>query len=185
VGVAALALSAAACGPEASVGFSPGSARDALGASVEALEFTSEPRRARLYEQLEAQARAQAGVQLADGLAVFAIERGGVLVASELPAAEELISGAPGRVDLDRSPDPWPVEPRDGLGGLSERELAERAGAVFAARLELPADAPVIVERAAGAPYAAAFVHDRLRLNPALLYLAAARPATDRGAGPR
>lgn len=73
---------------------------------------------------------------------------------------------------LDGSADPWPRDPREALGGRSERELAGRVAAALALRAGLTGRPEV--ERDVEAPYAAAVVEGQVRLNPALLYLAAA-----------
>ena len=70
--------------------------------------------------------------------------------------------------------DRWPLDRRESLQGLSEREAAEIIARSLAIRWGLRPRAALRVERAASAPYAAAYAEGVLRLNPALLYLAAA-----------
>ena len=84
-------------------------------------------------------------------------------------------AGEPLVVNLDAAlADAWPLDRREALQGLSEREAAELVARSLAARWGLRPRAALRVERAAGAPYAAAYAEGVLRLNPALLYPAAA-----------
>ena len=70
--------------------------------------------------------------------------------------------------------DPWPTDRRDSLGGLSEREAAELVARSLLSGWKVDdAQQTILVDRAAGAPYAAAWVDGILRVNPSLLYLAA------------
>src|SRR5262249_56608286 len=70
----------------------------------------------------------------------------------------------------------WSTDRRDSLQGLSEREAAELVARSLAARWSLRPRAALRVERASGVPYAAAYADGLLRINPNLLYLAAAPP---------
>ncbi len=167
----AVAMALAGCGPGAVGPVSVDSPRNALASTPEELDLTSFVVRARLFNELVRQSESQAREELTDGPAWFAVGREHQLVARALPFA--LFAGGPALVDVDHSEDPWPDEPRESLGGNSERQLAERAGATFVRLLGLPAEEPVLVERSPGAPFAAAWIDGRLRLNPALLYLAA------------
>ena len=114
----------------------------------------------------------QVQAELFDGPVVFPVEREGHLKAAVLPTAAELLAGDPELVELDGSADPWPVDPHEVLGGASERELAARIAGALAAGAGLVGRPPV--ERDLEAPYAAAIVEGQVRLNPALVYLAAA-----------
>jgi hypothetical protein len=68
----------------------------------------------------------------------------------------------------------WPLERRDALQGLSEREAAELVARSLAARWGLGPARGSGSSALPGAPYAAAYAESVLRVNPALLYLAAA-----------
>jgi hypothetical protein len=121
-----------------------------------------------------------------DGLlALFPIVKdGAVRAAPPIDGRLDLLDvsdgGEPLVVNLDAAQtDRWPLERRDSLQGLSEREAAELVARSLAARWGLRPRAALRVERASGAPYAAAYVEGILRLNPSLLYLAAA-PADGR-----
>ncbi len=167
--VAALLL--LSCGPGA---LSPADAaiQDVLVSSSDYLELTPPARRAQLFAELGAQADSQAREQAIDSPALVALERQGNLIAVPLPAAGQLLDGGQASVDVETSSDPWPIDPRESLGGQSERERALAVGSALAALLG--ADGQVVIQRAAGAPYAAALLLGELRLNPALLYLASA-----------
>ena len=168
-----LALS---CGP---AGLAPADTgapgQDDLVAAPDALEASTPVQRAQMFDEARSRSALQAQAQLFDGPVVFPIEREGHLVAAPLPTAGELLAGAPDAVDLDGSADPWPTDPREALGGASERDLAARVAAALASSAGL-AGRPQ-VERDLEAPYAAAVVEGQIRLNPALLYLAAASEA--------
>jgi hypothetical protein len=140
-------------------------------------------------EALPVQARADlyrtllraSGAGTPDGLlALFPIvQDGAVRAAPPIEGRLDLLDvsdgGEPLLVNLDATlSDRWPLERRDALQGLSEREAAELVARSLAARWGLRPRAALRVERAAGAPYAAAYAEGILRLNPALLYLAAA-----------
>lgn len=167
----AVAVALFACGPGEAPWVRLDTPRNALASAPEELDLTSSEVRARLYGELLRQSEAQARAELTDEPAWFAVAREHQLVARTLPFA--LFAGGPATVDVESSQDPWPDEPRASLGGLSERDLAIRAGATFVRVLRIPPAEPVIVERAPGAPFAAAWLEGRLRLNPALIYLAA------------
>jgi hypothetical protein len=116
-----------------------------------------------------------------DGLlALFPIVKdGAVRAAPPIEGRLDLLdvsdAGEPLVVNLDAAlADQWPLERRDSLQGLSEREAAELVARSLAARWGLRPRVALRVERATGAPYAAAYAEGILRLNPALLYLAAA-----------
>jgi hypothetical protein len=118
-----------------------------------------------------------------DGLlALFPVVQNGALGAA--PALEGRLDllevpdgGDPLVLNLDSMvSDRWPLDRRDALQGLSEREAAELVARSLASRWSLHPRAALRVERAASVPYAAAYADGVLRLNPSLLYLAAAGP---------
>jgi hypothetical protein len=140
-------------------------------------------------ETLPVQARAElfrsllhaSGAGTADGLlALFPlVQDGAVRAAPPLEGRLDLLDvtdgGEPLVLNLDAAlADRWPVERREALQGLSEREAAELVARSLAVRWGLRPRGALRVERATGAPYAAAYAEGVLRLNPALLYLAAA-----------
>jgi hypothetical protein len=118
-----------------------------------------------------------------DGLlALFPVVQNGTLAAApplelRLDLLEAPDGGEPLVVNLDSTMgDRWPVDRREALQGLSEREAAELVARTLASRWSLHPRAALRVERAASVPYAAAYADGVLRLNPAILYLAAASP---------
>jgi hypothetical protein len=73
----------------------------------------------------------------------------------------------------------WPFseDRREAYQGLSEREVADLVARKLLETWKVDASLSIVVERAPGAPYAAAFVDGVLRVNPAFLYMAAANRA--------
>jgi len=180
----AFLLLLAACGEVGMGAPSPSqpSVRQVLLEPPEQVEVLSGPVRSDLFRAL---LRAS-GSDASDGLlALFPLVQNGTVRAAppldgRLDLLDVLDGGEPLVLNLDASlADPWPLERRDALQGLSEHEAAELVARSLAARWGLHPRGALRVERAAGAPYAAAYAEGVLRLNPALLYLAAA-PADGR-----
>jgi hypothetical protein len=153
------------------------SVRQVLVEPPEQVEALSAPARADLFRAL----LRESGAGTPDGLlALFPIVRDGTVRAAppidgRLDLLDVSDGGEPLVVNLDSAlTDRWPLERRDALQGLSEREAAELVARSLAVRWGLHPRAALRVERAAGAPYAAAYAESVLRVNPALLYLAAA-----------
>ena len=169
----------AACGEVGMGAPSPSqpSVRQALLEPPEQVEALPVQARADLFRAL---LRAS-GAGTPDGLlALFPIvQDGAVRAAPPIEGRLDLLDvsdgGEPLVLNLDAAlTDRWPLERRDALQGLSEREAAELVARSLAARWGLRPRAALRVERATSAPYAAAYAEGILRLNPALLYLAAA-----------
>ena len=153
------------------------SVRQVLVEPPEQVEALSPQARADLYRSL----LRESGTGTPDGLlALFPIVQDGTVRAAppiegRLDLLDVSDGGEPLVVNLDSAlTDRWPLERREALQGLSEREAAELVARSLAVRWGLHPRAALRVERAAGAPYAAAYAESVLRLNPALLYLAAA-----------
>ncbi len=153
------------------------SVRQALLEPPEQVEALPASARADLYRSL----LRSSGDGAPDGLlALFpVVQNGTVRAAPALEGRLDLLDvadgGEPLVLNLDAAlADRWPLERREALQGLSEREAAELVARSLAARWGLRPRAALRVERAAGAPYAAAYADGVLRLNPTLLYLAAA-----------
>jgi hypothetical protein len=178
------ALLLAACG-EVGLGAPPPnlpSVRQALLDPPEQVEAMPVQDRVDLFRSL---LRAS-GAGTPDGLlALFpVVQNGAVRAAPPLEGRLDLLDvtdgGEPLVLNLDGAlADRWPLERREALQGLSEREAAEIVARSLAVRWGLRPRGALRVERAAGAPYAAAYAEGVLRLNPTLLYLAAA-PADGR-----
>lgn len=166
-------LAGSGCGLSRTAPLELATVGEALAAGSEELDLASPACRARLFGLAELQARAQADAPAPDSPALFAVEVGSLLLPAPLPSATSLRAGAEVEVDVDSSADPWPRERREGLAGSDERSAARAAASALADALHLGGKA-IVVERDAGAPYAVAWAQGRLRLNPALLYLAAA-----------
>lgn len=168
-----------ACG-EVPGGVSPKtSARQALTNPPEFLEFETPAARLELFREVARVSTHEAG-RTAQALVLFPISQDGELLAAP---------GFDARMDLFQAPDAgagvqlvfdaragerWPEDRRESLQGLSEREAAELVARTLLAHWGIRPEVSVQVDRAAGAPYAVAYVDGILRINPAFLYLAAA-----------
>lgn len=173
-------LMLSACGGAPSTR-SPVTARQALAQAPELLEESPGALRAAWRHELLRAAQSEAG-QPASSHSLFPLFLGeAALAAPALDARADLLAPAATpalRLSLDGRPGlGWSDERRDALQGLSEREAAELVARALLSRWGLPATVPVQVERAAFAPYAAAYVDGVLRLNPAFVLLAAAPDA--------
>jgi hypothetical protein len=171
----ALALTACGGGPTTSRAWQM---RQALTSPPELLEFEPLPARQEMFREMARASESEAG-QAVTASVLFPVSHG-----------EDALVAAPGfdaRSDLLQAPDAgtlllgfdprggerWPEDRRDSLMGLSEREAAELVARTLLTRWSLQPAGTVEVDRAVGAPYAAAYVDGILRLNPSLLYLAA------------
>jgi hypothetical protein len=174
----ALALSACGDAPTPSRSWQ---VRQALTSPPELLEFESLQARQELFREVARSSEAEAG-QTASQLVLFPLSKGGELLAAPGFDSRSDLLQAPdaGQMLLSfdaRAGDKWPEDRRDSLMGLSEREVAELVARTLLQRWGINAAGPIDVERAPGAPYAAAYLDGILRLNPALLYLAASAGA--------
>lgn len=153
------------------------SARQALTSSPEVLEFETQASRQELFRDVARTSQLEAGRETSEPV-LFPVIRDGHLVAA--PGLEL-------RADLLQAPDAgeplqlsfngrelWPEDRRDSLQGLSEREVAELVARTLLDRWGFRGGEQILVERAWGAPYAAAYADGILRLNPSFLYMAAA-----------
>lgn len=164
-------------------------ARQALTSPPELLEFETSSTRLELYREVARISEMEAG-QAAQAPVLFPITQRGELVAAPgFEARVDLLqspdAGAPLQLSFDgRAGERWPEDRREGLQGLSEREAAELVARTLLAHWRINPSGVVQVDRASGAPYAAAYVDGILRINPAFLYMAAAQgPASLLGAG--
>jgi hypothetical protein len=176
-----LALSSAACG----VGVGPASQRSlssaqALSGTAEWLEFESPAARAELYRDVLRSASLQQQASKPTSAILFPMLRDGVYVAAPaVPAGLDLLlapdSGAPYQLVLDARTDRFSDDRRDSFQGLSEREAVEQIARSLLTHWGIPAGAqPIVVERAAQVPYAAAWMDGVLRINPAFVYMVTA-----------
>lgn len=146
----------------------------ALSGTAEWLEFESPVVRQELFRDLVNSSAAQQGQA---GTVLFPFMQNGSL------------QGAPAldlRVDLLQAPDAGVLQlafdtrgdrftddRRDAFQGLSEREATELVARSLLHRWNVKSTGPVLVIRAPGAPYAAAWIDGVLRINPAFVYMAA------------
>lgn len=171
----AMVLTACGGGPTTSKAWQM---RQALISPPELLEFEPLTSRQEMFREMARASESESG-QAATASVLFPVSRG-----------NEALVAAPGfdlRSDLLQAPDAgqlllsfdprggerWPEDRRDSLMGLSEREAAELVARTLLVRWSVQPSGTVEVDRAVGAPYAAAYVDGILRVNPSLLYLAA------------
>jgi hypothetical protein len=172
--VASVVLSA--CGG----GVSPSrtlTARQALTSSAEVLEFESPQARGELFREIARISALEAGRETFEPVLFPIILDGRMVAAPALDAKADLLQAPDAGQPLDLFFDGrelWPEDRRDSLQGLSEREAAELVARTLLSFWRISPEGQILVERAAGAPYAAAYVDGILRVNPALLYLGAA-----------
>jgi hypothetical protein len=151
--------------------------RQALTSSPEAMEFEPPSARVDLFRDIARTSQQEAGRETSDRVLFPVIREGQLAAAPGLDVRADLLQ-APDAVEahvlLFDGGETWPQERRDSLQGLSEREAAELVARSLLTHWGIPPGDAVYVDRAAGAPYAAAWADGVLRLNPAFLYLAAA-----------
>lgn len=169
-----LALALAGCGGASSPAHRT-TASQALTSAPELLELDTSQARMELFREVAGTSLLQAG-RRATGPVLFPLVADGAVLAA--PGFET-------RMDFLQAPDAgqplelafdgqrWSEERRESLQGLSEREAAELVARSLITHWGLQPQGRVQVDRALGAPYAAAYVDGILRLNPAFVYLAA------------
>ena len=163
-------------------------ARQALTGTPELLEFETPATRQELLREVSRISESEQGLK-AQAPVLFPISQNGELVAAPgFDVREDLLQspgvGAPLQLSFDgRAGERWPEDRRDSLQGLSEREAAELVARTLLAHWQIKPTGVVQVDRASGAPYAAAYVDGILRINPAFLYMAAAYGPASQGGG--
>lgn len=152
------------------------SAQQALTQTAEFLEFETNVTRTELFRDVARASIAQAGHT---GPVMFPLQRNGELVAAPgFDVRADLLMSADAGPGLQLSLEGrWSEDRRDAFQGLSEREAAELVARSLLNLWGISANGPVLVERAAGAPYAAAYLDGILRVNPSFVYMAAAPAA--------
>ena len=169
------ALLFTACG-DGSVPVRSLTARQALTSNSEVTEFEAPAVRQDLFRDVAKLSVQQAGRETTEPVLFPILRDNRMYAAPGLDAKADLLqmpdAGHPLQLQFNGR-EAWPEDRRDSLGGLSEREAAELMARTLLAMWELPVDGPVLVDRASGAPYAAAWVDGILRINPAFLYMAA------------
>ncbi len=180
------AASISACGeaaPSSAVAATRGSTvRQFLTGTPESIEFESPSTRQELFRELVKLSQAEAGAAAQPLL--FPVLRDGVFVAAPgLDGRSDLLSVADAGAALqltfpNEAGRAWAEDRRDSLQGLSEHEAAELVSRSLLNQWHVEPTSPVEVDRADGAPYAAAYVEGILRLNPSFLYLAVSAGST-------
>lgn len=173
--ISLLGLFSAACG----VGGLPAKAMtgsQALSGSAEWLEFESPTTRQELFRDVANQSQLQAGRR---GPVLFPMVKDGELVAAPaLDPKQDLLSsldaGSPVTVSFDTRGDLFGDDRREAFQGLSEREATELVARSLLQHWGVHPSGPVMVMRATGAPYAAAWSDGVLRINPAFVTMACA-----------
>lgn len=162
-------------------------ARSALTSAPELLEFEPLATRQELFREVARTSMAEAGQQARQPVLFPMSLDAGLVAAPGLDARADLLqapdAGEPLQLSFDgRLENRWPEDRREGLQGLSEREAVELIARSLLTHWGIRPSGPVEVDRAAGAPYAAAYVDGILQINPSFLYLAAAAAAPSSGA---
>ena len=168
----------AACGGGPTQSRAP-TLRWALTNDAERLEFASQPLLIDLFNEASRVSKLEAGSGQKHTAPFLIIQDGRSLAAPGFDAHTDLLqppdAGQPLQLTFgDRGEDRWPEDRRPGLGGLSEREAAEQVARSLLSLWGIQSGSVQVV-RAPNASFAAAYTEDdRLRLNPAFLYMAAA-----------
>ncbi len=156
-------------------------ARQALTQSAEVLEFETPQARQDLFREVARISQLEAGRETQEPVLFPIIQDGRMIAAPALDARADLLgspdAGEPHQL-LFEGREVWPEDRRESLQGLSEREAAELVARTLLTWWGIDSSTGILVERAAGAPYAAAYVDGILRVNPSLLYLAASIGST-------
>jgi hypothetical protein len=169
-----------ACGGEAGVSHALAS-RQALTGAPEMVEFEAPTSRLQMFREMAMWSQLEAGRPATPDALFPIVQDGAVVCAPGLDARADLLqapdSGNPLDLVLDGLGERWPQDRREGLQGLSEREAAEYIARSLLSSWAIHPAGAVQVDRAAGAPYAAAYVNGILRINPAFISMAAAASA--------
>ncbi len=156
-------------------------ARQALTQSAEVLEFEPLQARQDLFREVARISQLEAGRDSQEPVLFPIILEGRMVAAPALDARADLLgapdAGQPHPLTFNGS-ESWPEDRRESLQGLSEREAAELVARTLLNWWGIDASTEILVDRASGAPYAAAYVDGILRVNPSLLYLAASIGST-------
>lgn len=150
----------------------------ALSGTAESLEFETPAMRQELFRDLVRNSVTQQGQV---GTVLFPFMQDGELKGAQALDLRTDLLQAPDagvlQLTFDTRGDRFTEDRREAFQGLSEREATELVARSLLHRWNVNSTGPVLVIRAAGAPYAAAWIDGVLRINPAFVYMAAA-PAT-------
>src|SRR5579871_1041169 len=159
----------AACGVDVN-GARTLESRQALTGAPEMVEFQGPTARLKMFREMALLSQLESG-RPSTPRAFFPLVRDGAVVSAPGldPQADLLLatdSGHPIDLVFDGFGEAWPSDRRDSLQGLSEREAAELVSRSLLVLWAIHPTGPVQVDRAASAPYAAAYVDGNLRINP-------------------
>ena len=183
---AAVLVLAAACGQGTSL---PASSRapslsQTLTGTAEALEYETPTVRIELFREAARMSLQQAGQEAVQSVLFPMLGAEGRFFAApgldprvDLLLAPGSDGGAGWQLTFPTRGDRWAEDRRESFQGLSEREAAELVARSLLFQWNVETSVPVVVDRAAGAPYAAAYLDGVLRINPAFVYLATAQAA--------
>ncbi len=147
----------------------------ALSGTAELLEFESPATRQELFRELVRNSFTQQGQV---GTVLFPFMQDGELKGAQALDLRSDLLQAPDagvlQLTFDTRGDRFTDDRREAFQGLSEREATELVARSLLHRWNVNSTGPVLVIRAAGAPYAAAWIDGVLRINPAFVYMAAA-----------
>ena len=147
----------------------------ALSQTAEWLEFESPAMRQELFRDLVRNSVTQQGQA---GTVLFPFMKDGELKGAQALDLRTDLLQAPDagvlQLTFDTRGDRFTEDRREAFQGLSEREATELVARSLLHRWNVKSTGPVLVIRAAGAPYAAAWIDGVLRINPAFVYMAAA-----------
>ncbi|MDX2011846.1 MAG: hypothetical protein SFW67_16755 [Myxococcaceae bacterium] len=176
--ISAAVVTLSACG----VGTMPSrtmTSTQALAGTAEWLEFESPQMRHELFRDV---ARNSAQQQGQTGPVLFPVMQNGELIGGQALDLRGDLLQAPDagvlQLTFDTRGDRFTEDRRDAFQGLSEREATELVARSLLHRWGIKSTGPVLVIRAPGAPYAAAWIDGVLRINPAFVYMAAAPVVT-------
>jgi hypothetical protein len=181
VAIGALSLAGVGCGVGDGGTSRTLASRQALIGASEMVELQSPSLKLDMFRQIAVWSQLEAG-RAATSEAFFPIVQNGVVVSAPgLDVRADLLqapdSGHPLDLSFEGPGERWSTDRRDSLQGLSEREAGELVARSLLTQWGLHPSGTVQVDRATGAPYAAAYVNGILRINPSFLYLAAAASA--------
>jgi hypothetical protein len=172
ISAAVIALSACGVGPMPNRTMT---STQALAGTAEWLEFESPQMRHELFRDVARNSLQQQGQS---GPVLFPVMQNGELVGGPgLELRGDLLQAPDAGVlqlTFDTRGDRFTEDRREAFQGLSEREATELVARSLLHRWGLKTTGPVLVIRAPGAPYAAAWIDGVLRINPAFVYMAAA-----------
>jgi hypothetical protein len=150
-------------------------------AAAEQVEVEPAAARLQMFREVAMLSQLEAGRPATADAFFPIVQDGAVVSAPGLDARADLLqapdSGHPLELSFDGPGERWPEDRRDALQGLSEREAAEYVARSLLTAWAVHPTVAVQVDRAAGAPYAAAYVDGVLRINPAFISMAAAASA--------